>query len=145
MVFESAVKNSPDQSCDIVIANAGIAGPDPLYKLDGECSLSSTLYCLPDHLTDPSLPPIKPDLRIMDVNLTGLTYTAKLAMHYFRRQKIDANRDRCLIIKSSLAGYLDQAGTVQYMISKFGGRALMRCLRRTSWQESIRVNAVAPW
>ena len=35
-VFEQAIKNSPHSSCDIVIANAGIAGSDALYALDGE-------------------------------------------------------------------------------------------------------------
>jgi NAD(P)-dependent dehydrogenase (short-subunit alcohol dehydrogenase family) len=35
-VFELAKANSPHKSCDIVIANAGISGPDPLFTLDGE-------------------------------------------------------------------------------------------------------------
>jgi NAD(P)-dependent dehydrogenase (short-subunit alcohol dehydrogenase family) len=88
---------------------------------------------------------VKPDLRIVDINLVGVLYTAKLAMHYFRRQPESAPRDRCLIIKGSLAGYVDQPGSPQYMISKWGGRALMRCLRRTTWMQGIRVNYVAPW
>jgi NAD(P)-dependent dehydrogenase (short-subunit alcohol dehydrogenase family) len=89
--------------------------------------------------------PVKPNLRIMDINLNGVVYSAKLAMHYFRKQPQDLERDRCFIIKGSLAGFLDQPGSPQYNISKWGGRALMRCLRRTAWQEGIRVNYVAPW
>lgn len=34
-VFESAILESPSNSCDIVVANAGIVGVDDLYKLDG--------------------------------------------------------------------------------------------------------------
>jgi NAD(P)-dependent dehydrogenase (short-subunit alcohol dehydrogenase family) len=98
-----------------------------------------------DSVTDPSGPPKKPNLKTMDINLTGLLYTVKLAIHYFRRQPIDASRDRCLILKSSLAGYVDVPGSIQYNSSKFGVRGVMRSLRRTLWKESIRVNLVAPW
>jgi NAD(P)-dependent dehydrogenase (short-subunit alcohol dehydrogenase family) len=94
---------------------------------------------------DVSKEPVQPDLRIININLIGVFYTAKLAMHYFRVQPEGENRDRCLIIKGSLAGFLDQPGTPQYNASKFGGRGLMRSLRRTSWQQGIRVNYIAPW
>lgn len=88
---------------------------------------------------------MKPDLRIIDINLIGMTYTAKLAMHYFRRQPVSPSRDRCLIIKASIAAYADQPGSPQYNIAKWGARGLMRNLRRTAWKENIRVNLVAPW
>jgi len=126
--FEVAMKNSPQKSCDIVIANAGILGHDGVFTLQ-----------------DPAGSPEKPDLQTINTNLIGVLYTAKLAIHYFRRQPLDASRDRCLILKSSLAGYLDAPGWIQYNASKFGVRGVMRCLRRTSWQEGIRVNLVAPW
>ncbi|KAJ0419716.1 hypothetical protein BJY00DRAFT_313862 [Aspergillus carlsbadensis] len=117
--FEAAVRNSPHNSCDVVIANAGVV--------------------------DPHKPPVKPNLRIIEIDLIGLVYTAKLAMHYFRRQPVGGARDRCLIIKGSIAGYADQPASPQYNISKWGARALMRNLRRTAWKEGIRVNLVAPW
>jgi NAD(P)-dependent dehydrogenase (short-subunit alcohol dehydrogenase family) len=88
---------------------------------------------------------MKPNLKTMEINLTGLLYTVKLAFHYFRRQPVDSARDRCLILKSSLAGYVDLPGSIQYNASKFGVRGVMRSLRRTSWKENIRVNLVAPW
>jgi NAD(P)-dependent dehydrogenase (short-subunit alcohol dehydrogenase family) len=81
----------------------------------------------------------------MDINLTGLLYTVKLAIHYFRRQPVDAARDRCLILKSSLSGYVDLPGSVQYNASKFGVRGVMKSLRQTIWKENIRINLVAPW
>jgi len=96
-------------------------------------------------MDNPSLPPVKPDTRVLDVNLTGVLYTAKLAMHYFRRQPIESNRDRCLILKASMAAYGSVPEQAQYCMSKYGVRALMRVLRSTSWRDSIRVNLVAPW
>lgn len=39
-VFEAAIRNSPCQTCDIVIANAGIVGADDLYDLQGETMLT---------------------------------------------------------------------------------------------------------
>lgn len=126
--FETAVASSPRHSVDVVIANAGTIGADDIYTLE-----------------DPALPPVKPDLRTVDVNLYGTIYTAKLAMHYFRRQPVDADHDRCLIIKGSIAAYADQPGSPQYNISKWGARGLFRNLRRTSHRDDIRVNFVAPW
>jgi len=84
-------------------------------------------------------------LRIIEINLIGMAYTAKLALHYFRRQPVGPSRDRCLIIKGSIAAYADQPGSPQYNISKWGARGLFRNLRRTAWRENIRVNLVAPW
>jgi len=34
-VFKTAVAKSPANSVDIVLANAGISGPDPVYSFDG--------------------------------------------------------------------------------------------------------------
>lgn len=104
------------------------------------CRKHAYMYCL-----DPALPPVKPDLRIIDINLTGTVYTSKLALHYFRRQPLETSRDRCLIIKASIAAYADQPGSPQYNTSKWGVRGLMRNLRQTVWKENIRVNLVAPW
>ncbi|EDN03456.1 predicted protein [Histoplasma mississippiense (nom. inval.)] len=61
-----------------------------------------------------------PDTTIFDVNLTGTIYTAKLAIHYFRRQSLEPDRDRCLILIGSIAGYLDLPGSATYSMSKFG-------------------------
>ncbi|KAF7557421.1 hypothetical protein G7Z17_g638 [Cylindrodendrum hubeiense] len=127
-VFDTALSVSPQKSIDIVIANAGVVGADDLNTLE-----------------DPSKPPVKPNLRIIEVNLLGTAYTAKLALHYFRRQPQDSSRDRCLIIKGSVAAYADQPGSPQYNISKWGARGLFRNLRRTAWREGIRVNFTAPW
>lgn len=94
--------------------------------------------------SDASVPPNKPETKKLDVNITGVLYTTKLALHYFRRQPVCSERDRCLILVGSLAGYIDQPGSALYCMSKFAVRALMRTLRRAPWTESIRVNMVTP-
>ncbi|KAE9373873.1 short chain dehydrogenase reductase [Stipitochalara longipes BDJ] len=130
-LFQAAVTNSPSKTCDIVIANAGIWGNgDTLANARG----------------DPSKRPTKPDLGVLDVNQTGALYTTHLAMHYCRREAFHgAKGDKCLIIVSSLAGYMNQPGILQYDISKNTGRVVMRVLRQGSWKTGVRVNCIAPW
>ncbi|VUC23914.1 unnamed protein product [Clonostachys rosea] len=150
-VFEAAVRNSPDRSCDIVIANAGVVGVDSLLNFQGpihsgDDSPARALATNPMLLTeDADGSPVKPDLKIIEVNLLGSAYTSKLALHYFRRQPFAETRDRCLILKASIAAYADQPGSPQYNASKWGSRGLMRSLRRVLWKEGIGVNLVAPW
>lgn len=94
---------------------------------------------------DPASEPTKPKLQILTLNLIGAIYSFKLGQHYLRLQAEAPDRDRCFIFKGSIAGLLDQPGSFQYSSSKFGLRGLMRSARRTSWQEGVRVNYVAPW
>ena len=87
--------------------------------------------------------PVKPDLKILNINLVGVMYTVKLAVHYLNRN--GENRDRALIMTASLAGYLDQPGSPQYCSSKWGVRGIMRALRRTVPRMNMRVNIISPW
>ncbi|THZ19715.1 hypothetical protein D6C89_07574 [Aureobasidium pullulans] len=83
-------------------------------------------------LDDPNETPSEPALATTDVNLKGLLYTTKLATHYFRRfQKRDGVKDRCLILKSSIASFIDWPKALQYLASKAA-------------KDGIRVNVVAP-
>src|SRR6201992_1956853 len=92
--------------------------------------------------------PEEPKLNILNVNLMGVMYTIKLALHYFRRQNA-LNKgdplDQVLVLQGSLAGYLDLAGAVQYIASKFGLRGVFRSLRQTEHKHNIRVNYIGPW
>lgn len=56
---------------------------------------------------DPDGPPQKPDLNIVQVNINGTFYTWKLAVHYFRKQNEDPERDRCFIMTGSMVAYID--------------------------------------
>jgi NAD(P)-dependent dehydrogenase (short-subunit alcohol dehydrogenase family) len=122
-VFKAALKLSPTGRIDVVVANAGIAGNDPLFTL-----------------TD-SADPEEPDLKILNVDLIGVLYTAKCAMHYWHFDSRPPE-DKCFIIKSSLAGYLAVPGATQYSVSKYGVRGLMVQMRLA---DRCRVNLIAPW
>lgn len=113
---------------DIVFANAGISGLDPVFAP-----------------SDPSAEePAEPDLSILTTNLVGYMYTAKLALHYFARHP-DASADRSLVMTASVAGYADHNGAVQYSAAKFGVRGMMRSLRQVVPALGVRVNLIAPW
>lgn len=56
---------------------------------------------------DPKGEPKKPDLNIVRVNLDGTLYTWKLAVHYFRQQPDNDDRDRCFIINGSMTAWID--------------------------------------
>jgi hypothetical protein len=57
--------------------------------------------------SDPNGEPKKPDLNIVRVNLDGTFYTWKLAVHYFRQQPENDERDRCFIINGSMTAWID--------------------------------------
>ena len=120
--FQKAAQNSPSKSVDIVVANAGIAIHDDLFELD-------------DAET-----PKEPVLKTLRVNIVGVAYTIKLARHWFN--KGDASRDKSLILKASLAGYLDLPGATQYNGSKYGVRGFFCNLRKS---DLARCNLLAPW
>ncbi|KIW98249.1 uncharacterized protein Z519_01833 [Cladophialophora bantiana CBS 173.52] len=122
-LFEIAKARSPQGGIDIVIANAGIFKEDLFFV----------------GLDSPA--PTKPNLKMMDVNIYGVFYTAKLAAHYFSQQLVE-RYDRCLILIGSVMSYLDTYGAVGYGLSKHAVRGLMGVLRRRGL---MRVNMLAPW
>ncbi|KAF2649792.1 NAD(P)-binding protein [Lophiostoma macrostomum CBS 122681] len=126
-MFETAKKKTGH--VDIVIANAGISrsSGDSLWNLDS-----------------PNGPPTKPDLRIVDVNMRGSFYTWKLAVHFFRQQADTEERDRCFVITGSMVSMIDSPGNWEYTATKYGLRGFMRTARRSSWEQGIRINYVAP-
>lgn len=129
--FKTAIASSSSGRVDIVVANAGISGADSVFFNDVEAE-----------------EPEEPKLNILNVNLIGVLYTVKLALHYFRRQHA-LNKgdplDQVLVLQGSLAGYLDLPGAIQYTASKFGLRGMMRALRKTEHAHNIRVNYIGPW
>ncbi|RFU28545.1 hypothetical protein B7463_g7791, partial [Scytalidium lignicola] len=122
-LFETTKAKSPNGGIDIVIANAGIFKEDLFFE-----GLENST-------------PTKPNLKLTDVNIYGVFYTAKLAAHYFYQQPED-KYDRCLILIGSVMSYLDTYGAVSYGLTKHGVRGLMGVLRRRG---VMRVNMLAPW
>lgn len=128
-LFKTALEKSSSKTIDVVIANAGLNRQDEVFvqkeSEDGD--------------------PIKPSLNILQINLVGVIYTAKLAMFYLPKQPEGEGRDRCLLMTASLAAYVDLTVSPQYSASKWGVRGLMHSLRRCGPSKGIRVNVVAPW
>jgi len=130
-VFKAALASSPTGKIDIVIANAGISGGDSVYFTNIE-----------------EEEPSEPKFNVLQVNLIGVMYTVKLALHYFRRQNAAAKGeplDQLLVLQGSLAGFLGLPGALQYNGAKYGLRGMFRSLRISEWQNNIRVAYIAPW
>ncbi|KAL1998759.1 hypothetical protein VTN02DRAFT_5626 [Thermoascus thermophilus] len=90
-----------------------------------------------------------PPTKVLEVNLIGCLYFARIASVYLRQNRApDAGADRSLTLISSVAGFKESPGLFVYQASKHGVLGLMRALRRymaLPTTHDIRVNAVCPW
>ncbi|KAF7587722.1 hypothetical protein BBP40_006829 [Aspergillus hancockii] len=131
-LFREASSFSPTGKIHYVVANAGIHRPDEVF-----------LYAGDDE------EPQKPDLSVIDVNIQGALYTAKLASHYFIKQNGQTpspeQEDTCLVLIGSGAAFLDCPRGPQYSASKWAMRGIMHSLRRTAFYYGSRVNVISPW
>ncbi|KAI8936118.1 hypothetical protein NX059_007617 [Plenodomus lindquistii] len=86
-----------------------------------------------------------PDLSVLDVNLKGAIYFARVASVYLK-VNAEVNEDKAIIFLSSIAGFHDTPGFFVYQASKHGVMGLMRALRFFGPKKlGIRVNCVCPW
>ncbi|KAJ4993881.1 AdhA [Stagonosporopsis vannaccii] len=131
-LFRTAASRSPSGRVDYVVANAGISSKDEVFTYDGD-----------------DKEPTKPSLKILNVNLESVMYTAKLAFHYFIKQNgttpSPSQQDTCLVLIGSGAAFLDVPRTPQYCAAKWGMRGMMHALRRTAFYYGSRVNVISPW
>jgi len=132
-LFKLASTVSPTGGIDAVVAGAGIVEM-------GDAVTGST-FDLPRGLDGDNPPP--PSLNVLGVNLTGVMYTAHLALFWLRRNG-DA-RDRHLLLISSIAGLGPLPGQTEYTVSKHAVMGLFRAMRGTSWRQGVRVNVLAPY
>ncbi|KAF2875583.1 hypothetical protein BDV95DRAFT_278447 [Massariosphaeria phaeospora] len=139
-LFREAARLSPHGGIDTVVANAGIAGADAMQR--------------PQGMTDAEPP--KPNFKIMDVNCTGVMYTAHLAYYWLPRNSgsdacsMDSQpgttcRDRHLLLVGSIASLAPIAAQPQYGAAKHAVLGLFRSLRATSHPQGIRVNLILPY
>ncbi|GME65292.1 hypothetical protein GTA08_BOTSDO11911 [Neofusicoccum parvum] len=85
---------------------------------------------------------LPPDLKLLDVNLTGMVYAVKCAVHYFAKWP----DTRCqIVLTGSAASFLDTPPLHLYCASKAGVLGFMRSLRSQLVNRNITVNMVAPW
>jgi 15-hydroxyprostaglandin dehydrogenase (NAD) len=113
----------------LVAANAGIA-----ESINIKQSLE-----LPD-----GVPPPKPALKTIDIDLIGPIYAAYLAIHYFRTNS-PATGGR-FVVTSSAAGLYGNPDLVLYCSAKFGCVGLVRSLGKDKGlaEEGITFNAICP-
>ncbi|OCT45909.1 5'-hydroxyaverantin dehydrogenase [Cladophialophora carrionii] len=158
--FREAARLSPHGGIDTVMANAGIADAEEQRLFEQQ---------VPDYsrLDGPAPPPPPPKLRTYETNLTGVLYTAHLALSYLSRnpgsQKCKcttttghqaeaaaaaaaAPRDRHLLLVASVAGLAGLPGQPLYTAAKHGVVGLFRSLRITSpITLGVRVNMINPY
>lgn len=154
-LFRAAVAASPTGGIDAVVAAAGIVetrdphGPEPVF--DHPRALDA----------DEPQPPPPPPLDVLAVNLTGVMYTAHLALFWLPRNLALAAsrsnsqarpqpqpqppRDAHLLLVSSIAGLSPLPAQTEYTVSKHGVMGLFRALRATAWTRGVRVNVLAPY
>ena len=124
---------SPNSTIDIVLAIAGLNG-------------HSIFQDSPFNCADPKNPP-PPQMKVLDVNLTGAYYTAMLAIHFFRQTTSAedfAKADKQIIFVSSNIAYFSIPLFSIYTASKAGVRGLWQSLRESPELTGMRTNLVAP-
>lgn len=129
-LFKTAAERSPSGCINIVFANAAIVKVvdsvlEDAVEEDGE--------------------PVEPNIDVAEIGFRGALFTTKLAVHYFRRQLPKKDKDHCLIITASVAGYWDHPWQPQYAMIKWGARGLFRAVRSSMPEDEMRVNIIAPW
>lgn len=151
-LFQAAASFSPSGKIHYVVANAGIIKQDDVFSYSGMDALATRIsgcHRLSPLVTGDDSEPQKPDLKTIDVNLTGTLYTTKLATHYFIKQNgqkpSEMQDDTCLVLVGSGAAFLDCLRIPQYSASKWAMRGIMHALRRTAFYYGSRVNIISPW
>jgi 5'-hydroxyaverantin dehydrogenase len=152
--FKAAVSFSPQHTVDIVIPNAGVAGP----------SLAHWLMATPkDEAGDPLAPPS----RVTEVNYTAVFNTVHAAMYFFKAHPGDdhfpasaaaaaeatadkpAPPTKLIVLVASMGGYQPMPSVLNYNSAKWGVRGLfwsLRDIERILGPRSpgFRVNLIAP-
>ncbi|KXH39198.1 short chain dehydrogenase [Colletotrichum nymphaeae SA-01] len=140
--FKEGARLSPNGAIDVVVANAGVNEPGANGRF--EMPLASR--------SDPDAPR-EPSTKIIDVNITGLSYTTHLALFWLPRNGSSTGagaggspRDRCLLLVGSVAGVGHFPGQAPYTMSKHAVTGLFRAMRGTAYmRHRVRMNMVCPY
>jgi len=136
-LFKKAIEFAPSKTVDIVIPNAGVAGPSLVHWL---------MDPKRDEHGDPSAPPS----RVVDVNYLAVFNTVHAAMYYFQNSPgEDLSKSKLIILVSSMGGYNPMASVLNYNSAKWGVRGLFWSLRNIEkvlgeGKPRFRVNLIAP-
>ncbi|KAK3713962.1 hypothetical protein LTR37_008212 [Vermiconidia calcicola] len=136
--FQRALRISPQQTIDIVVAAAGIR------------TQYASCFPVESELATEKSEPKRPPTATIDVNLTGTYFTMSLAQHYFARSPPHPAKQMLFI--ASMAAYnqsTDPALSFDYSASKFGVRGLFHQVRRPELAATrfggARFNLLAPF
>ncbi|KAL4871485.1 hypothetical protein BDV12DRAFT_206229 [Aspergillus spectabilis] len=92
-----------------------------------------------------------PPTKVLDVNLLGCLYLARIASVYLRQNRpptpTPSDRSKSILLISSVAGFKESPGLFVYQAAKHGVIGLMRSLRLylPAPVHNIRVNCICPW
>ncbi|KAF2270516.1 putative 15-hydroxyprostaglandin dehydrogenase [Lojkania enalia] len=112
---------------DVVVANAGMAVHKDIFEKGSDIT-------------------IEPSMKEVDVNLKGAIFTARIGMHYLRKNGSRGGQGGGdLVLVSSIAGFKESGGLATYTASKHGVLGLMRGLHTTAFPEGININVICPW
>ncbi|KAK4507669.1 hypothetical protein PRZ48_001404 [Zasmidium cellare] len=114
---------------DFVALNAGIDDRDDIFH-----SISK----------DPAKPPTRPNMRTIDVNLTGTYYGIKLAAHYLSLPSSKPTPGGKIIVTASAAGIYPLPVIPQYAASKHGLVGMVRSMASVARPHNITINAICP-
>jgi NADP-dependent 3-hydroxy acid dehydrogenase YdfG len=125
---EAAVRAAVEQTVgefgrlDTVIANAGVMLLGPVEEA-----------------------PLEEWQRMVDVNLSGLLYTARAALpHLLKAAADDPRKVADLVLISSVAGRVARSGSAVYNLTKHGVGAFGEALRQEVTGRHVRVSLVEP-
>ncbi|GLB37816.1 putative enoyl-(Acyl carrier protein) reductase [Lyophyllum shimeji] len=126
-MFELAL--SKFGAVDVVVPNAGVSELGQFTKVtfkDGK--------------------PVKPDTRTLDVNLTGVTYSAYLAQHYLRvNRDLNSTTLKALVLIGSVASWTGIPRAPMYTASKHAVLGIMRSLYPEFHLRNIRIACIHPF
>ncbi|UPK95468.1 hypothetical protein LCI18_006403 [Fusarium solani-melongenae] len=113
---------------DIVMANAGVSeqGQSSIVRVEEDA-------------------PVKPNTKSVDVNLLGVIYTVKLALHYMHKNQHNSSAPRgSVVVTASIAGLYPFPIAPLYATAKAGIVNLVRSLAPVVESSKIQINALAP-
>lgn len=88
-----------------------------------------------------------PTHKVLDVNLLGSMYVARIASVYLRHNR-GPGTDRSILLFSSVSGFKESPSLFIYQASKHGVIGLMRSLRSylsSPYKHYLRINTICPW
>ncbi|KAI9837322.1 MAG: hypothetical protein M1819_000396 [Sarea resinae] len=124
---------------DFVAANAGISEAPPYVygtrPKEGEAAVEDE-------------EPLKPNTKVLEVNMIGVVYTVNLAAHYMRRNPVSSDHTEKggkIIVTASAVGIHPMPAAPLYSTAKHGTVGLVRSLAPfLSAQDNISISAICP-